>query len=248
MNAEGEVLLNLSLEAPQTARTEADFDFAGYLEAITVRELRLTLEEIRAGSRRHESMDQLTRQVAGLYAERFLLELVQNAYDGAGPSGSAHIVIRLDYRAGPHGTLYVANGGRGFTPENVDAITNPALSSKHPGQDLGHKGLGFRSVATISDDPQIYSMSGTETKTRFDGFCFRFARPEDECAVLRRLDGGNEAHLALGKTHRMQLPVPSATSQMRSQPLLQRDSPRLSVFRSRTRTPRRKQMRSFSLS
>src|SRR5215510_7502975 len=99
MNEEEETLLDLSFEVPQTARTEVDFDFEGYLEAITVRELRLTLEEIRAGSRRHESMDQLTRQVAGLYAERFLLELVQNAYDGAGPSGSANIVIRLDYRA-----------------------------------------------------------------------------------------------------------------------------------------------------
>jgi hypothetical protein len=54
------------------------------------------------------------------------------------------------------------------------------MSSKPPGEAIGNKGLGFRSVSHVCDAPEIYSQSaefiGGQT---FDGFCFSFARPQD---------------------------------------------------------------------
>jgi hypothetical protein len=61
----------------------------------------------------------------------------------------------------------------------VDALCDIALSDKPIGQTVGNKGLGFRSVSYITDDPQIFSQSDTDLKDKFYGFCFRFAGETD---------------------------------------------------------------------
>src|SRR5216684_8771776 len=111
-------------------------------------------------------------------------------------------------RNGPDGTLYVANNGQGFAASNVDAISNPAMSNKKPGNFIGHKGLGFRSVELLSDDTQIFSVGPNGPAGRFDGFCFRFARPEDERSWLEAAGEREHATAVVGRTHRLQLPIP----------------------------------------
>jgi hypothetical protein len=181
-----------------------------YIDDILDRELELTLKGVELGSSRDDSMRELTNTAATLYDRRILRELIQNAYDGSGAHESAEILLRLDLRAGANGVLDIANSGQGFTGDDVDSIVNPALSRKRPGNAIGHKGLGFRSVGLVTDDPQIFSVasSGEKAKDRFDGFCFRFASPDDQRRRLRAISGSPKIEEAVGKTHQLQLPIP----------------------------------------
>jgi hypothetical protein len=53
--------------------------------------------------------------------------------------------------------LYAANAGHEFTDDNLDAVRNIASSTKEIGEGIGNKGVGFRSVEALTDDPWIYS-------------------------------------------------------------------------------------------
>ncbi len=123
----------------------------------------------------------LTAHLTADYHRRFLIELIQNGSDihpRDRPDGE--IEVLLDVWEGEHGTLYVANRGHGFTAENVNALCDVGMSSKPPGEAIGNKGLGFRSVHHITDAPEIYSQfEPIIEKTRFDGFCFAFANEAD---------------------------------------------------------------------
>lgn len=100
------------------------------------------------------SLSDLTQKVAHEYEDRFLIELIQNGYDahGRGSSGG-RIWVRLDERVSDHGVLYVANTGSPFGFRNFDALSNIAQSSKPPGEGIGNKGLGFRSVLQVCEWP-----------------------------------------------------------------------------------------------
>jgi superfamily II DNA or RNA helicase len=96
----------------------------------------------------------------GGYANRTLLELVQNAADalsGAEDQGSAtgrvEIVLDVDNK-----TLYCANAGRPFSKNGLTAISMAYLSGKR-GDEIGRFGLGFKSVLAVSDAPQVLSRS-----------------------------------------------------------------------------------------
>lgn len=180
---------------------------AAYVRSIFEREMGVTLSNVKAGSKRDDAMRELTREAANLYARRVLRELIQNAFDGAGSATEPKILLRLDLSELPHGAIYVANNGQGFTSENVDAISNPALSNKTPGNFIGHKGLGFRSVELLSDRVEIFSKVDPAADT-FDGFCFRFASPADERAWAEASSDPALADVVVGKVHRLQLPLP----------------------------------------
>jgi hypothetical protein len=201
--------LNLeSHDEPDVSRAKS----AAYVRAIFDREMGVTLNNAKVGSPRDDAMRELTKTTINLYTKRVLRELIQNAFDGASGVDGAHILVRLDRREGPHGTLYVANSGQGFTVSNVDAIANPAQSNKKPGNFIGHKGLGFRSVELLSDDTQILSMANTGRVAApgFDGFCFRFAALSNERAWLAAAGESAHAGTVVGRTHRLQLPLPMA--------------------------------------
>ncbi|MET4899874.1 DEAD/DEAH box helicase family protein [Paenarthrobacter sp. CC6] len=97
----------------------------------------------------------------GGYANRTLLELVQNAADamtgssdtGAEDVGRVEIVLDPDSR-----TLYCANSGRPFSKSGLIAITHAHLSGKR-GDEIGRFGLGFKSVLAVTDSPQVLSRS-----------------------------------------------------------------------------------------
>jgi hypothetical protein len=128
------------------------------------------------------SLKRLTEDAAQEYEGRFLIELVQNAYDAHLPGTTdGAIEVFLDLQEGDHGTLYVANTGRPFSEQNFNAITDIAQSNKPPGEGIGNKGVGFKSVLQVSEWPEVYSAFPGESTddAAFDGFCFRFATPVD---------------------------------------------------------------------
>lgn len=123
------------------------------------------------------SLTSLTNQLSLEYEDRFLVELVQNAYDAHPPGthdGRVHVLLRESDDGGS--VLYVANTGNPFNSSNFDALTNVAQSSKPPGEGIGNKGVGFRSVLQVCDSPEIYSCDPlTLSGPDFGGFCFGFA-------------------------------------------------------------------------
>ena len=123
------------------------------------------------------SLSTLLRQMQREYEDRFLYELVQNAYDAHPPDADGEIAILLAEGEAEHGVLYVGNRGNPFAHEDFEAICELAQSNKTPDESLGNKGVGFKSVLQVCEWPEIYSRSRAESPD-FDGYCFTFARPE----------------------------------------------------------------------
>ena len=119
-----------------------------------------------------------------------------------GPSRSCSTQVE-----GPFGTLYVANRGRPFRSENFIALCNPALSSKQPGEGIGNKGVGFRSVVRVCERPEIFSADEPLRNSElFEGFCFTFARDADIRALCKGDEQASE-ELIDGVSPRL-IPVP----------------------------------------
>lgn len=151
------------------------------------------------------SLKRLTEDAAQEYEGRFLVELIQNGYDANPPdSTQGHIEVLLDLTEGTHGVLYVANTGRPFTYGNFDAITDIAQSDKPPGEGIGNKGVGFKSVLQVSEWPEVYS-TATASSESFDGYCFRFAQPAD---VQRLLPDSDRAADVIRDVSPYLLPIP----------------------------------------
>ncbi|MFR9767207.1 sacsin N-terminal ATP-binding-like domain-containing protein [Nocardia sp. SC052] len=98
----------------------------------------------------------------GGYANRTLLELVQNAADamaGVVADGSdvagKRVEIILDLQ---NSALYCANAGRPFSKAGLTAISHAHLSAKR-GDEIGRFGLGFKSVLAVTRAPQVFSRS-----------------------------------------------------------------------------------------
>jgi len=104
-----------------------------------------------------KSLTAITGQLTQEYEDRFLVELIQNAYDAHKPGtrdGQVH--VRLE-ESGDEAVLYVANTGDSFAEANFDALTNVAQSSKPPGEGIGNKGVGFRSSSVRRPMPTAMS-------------------------------------------------------------------------------------------
>ncbi|WP_433871237.1 sacsin N-terminal ATP-binding-like domain-containing protein [Saccharopolyspora sp. CA-218241] len=96
----------------------------------------------------------------GGYANRTLLELVQNAADamaGTAETGGAagRVEIVLDRNTE---TLYCANAGRPFSRSGLTSLAHAHLSGKR-GDEIGRFGLGFKSVLAVTEKPQVFSRS-----------------------------------------------------------------------------------------
>ncbi|CAM2340728.1 sacsin N-terminal ATP-binding-like domain-containing protein [Burkholderia vietnamiensis] len=123
----------------------------------------------------------VAEHTAADYHGRFLIELVQNANDvHERGQHNGQIEVLLVEDEGDFGTLYVANCGKPFTHDNVVALSRIGMSTKPPGESIGNKGLGFRSVSHVCDSPEIYSQAlGVSGAATFDGYCFTFAQSKD---------------------------------------------------------------------
>lgn len=124
-------------------------------------------ETMSAGLRSmREDLDRALKLLSeDLYSTKthFVLELVQNADDNGYGKGVVPS-LRFDLTAK---TLVVSNNETGFEEPNVDALCRTGKSSKaQKAGYIGEKGIGFKSVFTVSDAPEIHS----------NGFHFRFDR------------------------------------------------------------------------
>ena len=97
--------------------------------------------------------DRITRdansaaETAQDHVGRWLFELIQNSDDAR----AVTILIKVTDSA-----IYIADDGSGLTPEAVKSLSGTHLSVK-PAGCIGRKGLGFKSVYTISQSPHIFS-------------------------------------------------------------------------------------------
>jgi len=96
------------------------------------------------------------------YRGRYLFELIQNANDAI-VAESQNTGCRLDdsdnsvcLSVTSH-SLLVANRGRPFTESDVRAICRLYTSTKDASKQIGHKGIGFKSVLEITERPEVYS-------------------------------------------------------------------------------------------
>ena len=80
--------------------------------------------------------------------------MVQNGAD-AMKTSPGRIEVQLSNRC-----LYVANQGTPLTDEGVHALLSSHVSRKRS-DEIGRFGLGFKSVAALTDSPQIFSRSGS---------------------------------------------------------------------------------------
>ena len=115
----------------------------------------------------------LSEHIAADYHGRCLIELIQNGNDAHPADRSDGEIEVLLADEGSYGTVYVANRGLPFSEKQADALLRIGKSSKPPGEAIGNKGLGFRSVSHLCDAPEIYSQSSPAlVRPSYDGFCF----------------------------------------------------------------------------
>jgi hypothetical protein len=81
---------------------------------------------------------------------RWLFELLQNSDDAQ--STEVRIIIDQD-------DIYVADKGYGLKPKAVRAICGTDFSDKTTGT-IGRKGVGFKSVYEVSQNPQVLTVDG----------------------------------------------------------------------------------------
>lgn len=113
----------------------------------------------------HNALERLSRD---LYTRQthFVLELIQNADDNA---YSAAVEPALRFVISNDAVL-VVNNEIGFSAENVESLcaVGQSTKSKRLGF-IGEKGIGFKSVFRITDEPHIFS----------NGYSFKFSLTEE---------------------------------------------------------------------
>lgn len=109
----------------------------------------------------HGNIEQSVSQSG--YGRKQLNELIQNAADALREEGGKiSVVLTAD-------ALYCANEGEPFTKDGFGTLLLSHTSRKRDDQ-IGRFGLGFKSVLQITNNPQIFSRSGSvgwsETQSR----------------------------------------------------------------------------------
>ncbi len=135
----------------------------------------------------------------GGYADRWLVELAQNAADAAQRVGRpGRLLVRVV--PGPAGAeLRVANTGAPLDVAGVAALASLRASTKRDTDAVGRFGVGFAAVLGVSDAPRLVSVTG--------GARFSAA---DTRAEVARLPGAASAELARrsGRPPVLRLPWP----------------------------------------
>ncbi len=135
----------------------------------STRKVQSFLEELKLGMDDFASISSMTKQITHEYHSRFIIELIQNAHDPLPASGGD---IRIIYDQ-PNHNFYIANTGTSFTDDNFKSISKLGQSSKEPNSSIGNKGIGFKSVLEVSDEPEIHS--GPFYDGAYQGYAFRFS-------------------------------------------------------------------------
>ena len=132
---------------------------------------------------------------AGLYDDRthFIFELLQNAEDALGRRGEWHGSRKVAFTLSPD-RLTLSHFGKPFDEADVRSVCDIAESTKNESS-IGRFGLGFKSVYTVTDLPEIHS--GDEDFS-IENYVFpkrmaRSARTSDETQIILPLKPGDES-------------------------------------------------------
>lgn len=106
------------------------------------------ISEALASPRMLEDLAAMEKYMSESYDGRTFVELLQNADD----ANSARVKVFL-----VDNTLVVANDGRPFDEKDIMAICRSGASSKQRGNNIGYRGVGFKSATTISTEIIIHS-------------------------------------------------------------------------------------------
>lgn len=123
---------------------------------------------------------------AGLYDDRthFIFELLQNAEDALGRRGEWHGSRKAAFILNPT-RLTLSHFGKPFDEADVRSVCDIAESTKNESS-IGRFGLGFKSVYTVTELPEIHS---GEENFAIENYVFpkrlaRSARAADETQII----------------------------------------------------------------
>ena len=159
-----------------------------------LREHRLTAyRAMPADIREHHALE---AEIAQNYRGRFVYELLQNADDAMADGGlddAVRLVLTRD-------ALLVANSGRPISDADVASLCGVSVSTKavegRKRASIGHKGMGFKSVLELTDQPSVYSTDHS----------FRFSRTASADLLVERF--GDGILRAPSRAPAMRLPFP----------------------------------------
>ena len=106
------------------------------------------MQEAFSSPRMLEDLAAMEKYMSESYDGRTFVELLQNADDAQ--SNRVKVFLVGD-------TLVVANDGRPFNENDIMAICRSGASSKQRGNNIGYRGVGFKSATTISTEIIIHS-------------------------------------------------------------------------------------------
>ena len=139
-------------------------------------EIQQTLASYRAKPSLVAEHVRLEEQAAkGGYAHRQIYEVVQNGADQIKREQPGRITVILSDHF-----LYCANEGAPFSQEGIQFLLQYGLSTKR-GDEIGHFGIGFKSLLGVSSEPQVFT----------DSISFAFNPPQfadDVRAILANKD------------------------------------------------------------
>ena len=116
-----------------------------------------TLEAYRAQPNLVEEQANQEQDTArGGYADRQIVELVQNSADQLAKLVSGRVYIRLT-----ESHLYCADDGAPLNQDGAKALLFSHLSPKRDTAEIGRFGVGFKSVLRVTDKPAVFSRSGS---------------------------------------------------------------------------------------
>lgn len=143
---------------------------------------------------------------AGLYDDRthFIFELLQNAEDALGRRGEWSGLRKVTFTLTPTG-LTLSHFGKPFDEADVRSVCDIAESTKNESS-IGRFGLGFKSVYTVTDLPEVHS---GEEDFAIENYVFpkrlgHSARAVDETQIilpLRREDASAPKDITAGFRH-----------------------------------------------
>ncbi len=94
------------------------------------------------------------------YSGRYLFELLQNASDAIVDGVEREEIKPQEGMVRVQVTdrsLLIANTGMPFEESNVRALCRLHVTTKSASKQIGHKGIGFKSVLEITESPEVYS-------------------------------------------------------------------------------------------
>jgi len=128
------------------------------------------------------------RNIAESEQGRYILELLQNADDAQLPESSTDSIKTGERKAVFLVTdkyLYCANGGYPLSRDGLNSICRAFLSPKRRDTPvIGFKGVGFKSVLALTEQPEIYWRNGAVFFSRQQTFDFLKTKAPDAVSNL----------------------------------------------------------------